>query len=268
MWSYYGSKSKVVDYYPKPKFGKVIEPFAGSARYALKYFDRDVLLVDKFETVVKTWHYLQQASKKDILGLPRLTQGLEISTLNLSEGERLLVGFMAGVAQGKPAKKVTPFAAVHFDESRKSLWVTISEQLYKIRHWKIVCGDYIDIENQEATWFIDPPYQFGGEHQYKFGNKQIDFNALGEWCKSRKGHSIVCETTRANWLPFKAMKQIQGVANSFTTEAIWSNYPTDYDFQQQSLFAMAQPNTASSGLFEGEGVLPAVVNFQQGSEPA
>ena len=49
MWSYYGGKSKVVDYYPTPKQSKIIEPFAGSARYALKWFDRDVLLVDKFD---------------------------------------------------------------------------------------------------------------------------------------------------------------------------------------------------------------------------
>ncbi len=53
MFSYYGSKSKVVDLYPSPKFGKIIEPFAGSARYSLKYFDRDVLLVDKWEVIIK-----------------------------------------------------------------------------------------------------------------------------------------------------------------------------------------------------------------------
>ena len=31
MFSYYGSKSKIVDYYPPPKHKKIIEPFAGSA---------------------------------------------------------------------------------------------------------------------------------------------------------------------------------------------------------------------------------------------
>jgi len=33
MFSYYGSKSKIVDYYPPPKHKRIIEPFAGSARY-------------------------------------------------------------------------------------------------------------------------------------------------------------------------------------------------------------------------------------------
>jgi site-specific DNA-adenine methylase len=239
VFSYYGSKSKVVHLYPKPKFGKIIEPFAGSARYSLKYFDCDVLLVDKFETIVRTWRYLQQASEKDILGLPRLTQGLDISTLNLSEEERLFVGFMAGVAQGKPAKRVTPFAAVHFDESRKSLWVTIAEQLYKIRHWTIIQGDYQDILNEQATWFIDPPYQHGGEHQYRFGNKQLDFQSLSEWCKSRDGQAIVCENTKADWLPFYPLRKIQGVANTDTIEAIWSNCKHDYMATQPILFTQA-----------------------------
>ena len=29
MFSYYGSKSKIVHLYPTPKFDKIIEPFAG-----------------------------------------------------------------------------------------------------------------------------------------------------------------------------------------------------------------------------------------------
>lgn len=69
MWSYYGSKSKVINLYPPPKFGKVIEPFAGSARYALKYFDRDVLLVDKHDAIVKIWKWLQVCSKDGVFSI-------------------------------------------------------------------------------------------------------------------------------------------------------------------------------------------------------
>ena len=60
----------------------------------------------------------------------------------------------------------------------------------------------VDLENEEATWFIDPPYQFGG-HEYKCSNKQIDFAKLAEWCEDRNGQAIVCENTKATWLPFK-----------------------------------------------------------------
>jgi site-specific DNA-adenine methylase len=37
MFSYYGSKSKIIDHYPAPKFNKIIEPFAGSARYLASF---------------------------------------------------------------------------------------------------------------------------------------------------------------------------------------------------------------------------------------
>ena len=236
MWSYYGSKSKIVDYYPRPKHKKVIEPFAGSARYALKYWENDVLLVDRFDVVCKVWKWLQQCSRKDITGLPRLTKGMDIRTLGLTDDELNFVGFMAGVAQGKPRMKVSPFAAIHFEEARKSKYETVADQLHKIKHWEIRCGCYTDIVNEDATWFIDPPYQFGGQHQYQFGNKHLDFEKLGEWRKERLGQTIVCENTKATWLPFKPMKTIQGAANSFTTEGLWSNERTAYDDVQTSLF--------------------------------
>jgi site-specific DNA-adenine methylase len=75
MFSYYGSKSKIVDYYPPPKHKRIIEPFAGSARYSLKYWQNDVLLVDKYPVIVEVWNYLKNASEQDILKLPRLERG-------------------------------------------------------------------------------------------------------------------------------------------------------------------------------------------------
>ena len=236
MFSYYGSKSKIVNYYPPPKHKLIIEPFAGSARYSLKYWKHDVLIVDKFEVVVNVWKWLQKCSYNDIAKLPRLTNGLDIRTLNLTEEELNFVGFIAGVAQGKPSMKVSPFAAIHFEEAKKNKYETIAEQLHKIKHWEIVCDDYRNIKNKEATWFIDPPYQYGGQHQYKFNNKSINFEHLSEWCKSRNGQAIVCENTKADWMPFKPMVELQGAANTNTTEAIWSNIPTNYDNEQLNLF--------------------------------
>ena len=69
MFSYYGSKSKIVDYYPPPKHKRIIEPFAGSARYSLKYWQNDVLLVDKYPVIVEVWSYLKNASEADILNV-------------------------------------------------------------------------------------------------------------------------------------------------------------------------------------------------------
>ena len=238
MFSYYGSKSKVVDLYPSPKFGKIIEPFAGSARYSLKYFDRDVLLVDKYQVVVDVWHYLQQASPADILKLPKMQKGDDIRKYGLSEGETLLLSFLSTGGTSTPGWTVSEFG--EYEHGNQNVYKRIAKELYKIKHWKIVCGDYKDIENQEACYFIDPPYQVGGA-SYKFS--KIDYSFLAEWCRSRNGQVIVCENTKADWLPFYAMKKIQGTNNTNTTEAIWSNYRHDFQAVQSSMFS-TPPNKA------------------------
>jgi site-specific DNA-adenine methylase len=227
MFSYYGSKSKVVHLYPRPEYGKIIEPFAGSARYALRWFDRDVLLVDKYEVIVKVWKYLQQASPADIMGLPEPEYKESIANCNLAEGERLLLGFLVARGVAYPQKIVQQFSDIRDAKAQ------IAKNLFKIRHWKIQQGSYDAIPNEHATWFIDPPYQIGGQH-YQKGNGAIDFLELAQWSQSRQGQVIVCENTKADWLPFHAMREMSG-AYSETTEAIWSNRPTDFDFQQYSL---------------------------------
>ncbi len=226
MFSYYGSKSKVVDLYPSPKFDRIIEPFAGSARYSLKYFDHDVLLVDKWEVIVKIWHYLQQATPADIMGLPEPKYKESIEGFNLSEGERLLMGFLVARGVAHPQKIVQQFSDIAAAKKQ------ISSQLYKIKHWKIIQGSYSEIKNQNATWFIDPPYQFGGDHYHENG---VDFLSLGSWCKTRDGQVIVCENTKADWLPFYPMREMSG-AYTKTTEAIWSNLTHDYQSRQEAMF--------------------------------
>jgi site-specific DNA-adenine methylase len=37
MFSYYGTKKRIVNKYPEPKYDKIIEPFCGAAQYSLKY---------------------------------------------------------------------------------------------------------------------------------------------------------------------------------------------------------------------------------------
>ena len=230
MFSYYGSKSKIINCYPPPKHSKIIEPFAGSARYSLKYWQNDVLLVDKYPVIISTWKYLQSASSNDILGLPFMQKGDSIRNYpNLSKDEINLLSFLvcAGSSGGRMNVGSMDGINVEYDLKR------IAKEIYKIKHWKIKLGSFDEIDNVEATWFIDPPYQFGG-HEYKFSNKQIDFINLAEWCKSRNGQAIVCENTKADWLPFKPMKEMQGTMFK-TTEAIWSNHKTNYDAVQLSL---------------------------------
>jgi site-specific DNA-adenine methylase len=233
MFSYYGSKSKIVNLYPPPKHDRIIEPFAGSARYSLKYWQKDVLLVDKYDVVVTIWQWLQKCSTNDIMKLPKLTKGLDIRTLNLSEEERLFLGMVIAGGSLQPRFTVSPFG--DYEHGNQNLYKNVAQNLHKIKHWTVQLGTYDEIPNFEATWFIDPPYQCGGEY-YRFSSKELDFEHLGRWCMNRSGHVIVCENTKANWLPFKPMQKIQGVGNTNTVEAIWSNQITNYDNEQGVLF--------------------------------
>ena len=230
MFSYYGSKSKIVDYYPPPKHKKIIEPFAGSARYSLKYWQNDVLLLDKYPVIVNVWNYLKNASEEDILKLPRLTEGQNVDDFDLTEDEKILMGFIVQGATTGMRKTVSFRNSTNRPNFINHQIKSIAGNLYKVRHWEIKLGNYDELENIEATWFIDPPYQFGGEH-YPMSNKSIDYIKLADWCKSRNGQVIVCENTKADWMEFKPITKMKGSIYS-TTEAIWSNVKTNYDNEQ------------------------------------
>jgi len=236
MWSYYGAKTNVVQYYPKPVFNKIREPFCGSARYSLRYWENDILLMDKYPVIVKLWKWLQQCSPNDILSLPRRVnpgQSLNDFTFDCEEA-KLLMGFLIKKGVERPAVTPTKWAIVHRPNFTNYSLKRIAENLFKIKHWKVELGSYETMLNEEATWFIDPPYQFGGQ-AYVHGSKKINFDDLAVWSREREGQIIVCENNKATWLDFKPMSIHHGSTGA-TTECIWSNLPTQYDMQQQKLF--------------------------------
>ena len=236
MWSYYGAKTNIVDLYPKPKHDLIIEPFAGSARYALKYFEKDIILIDRYHVITDIWKWLQMCSPNDILSLPRFKQGDNINdhTYNCVE-ERYLCGFLVGFGFADPRKTATPRLR-HRPNAMNYTINKIAGDLHKIKHWTIINGSYneADAENISATRFIDPPYIVGGQ-VYKFGNNKIDYIDLGAYCKSRNGQTIVCESSNAKWLPFVPLKT-QHVRSGYYAEGIWTNYHTHFDNVQQKLW--------------------------------
>lgn len=235
MWSYYGSKTNLVSHYPTPKHHKIIEPFAGAARYSLEHFENDILLVDKYDVIVNIWNWLKQCSPNDILTLPRFEHGERYSDYNFDCIEqRNFVSFIHGCGDATPRNKPTKRLTVTRPNHVNFSYSRVANNLFKIKHWNIIHADYESIENTKATWFIDTPYQFGGE-AYFHSNKKLDYDKLGPWCKSRMGQIIVCENTKATWLDFKPMLQQRGSLKR-TTEAIWTNEKSAFDYEQQKLF--------------------------------
>lgn len=224
MWSYYGSKSKVVKKYPEPTRDIIIEPFAGSARYSLLYWERDIILIDKYNVIIRMWKWLQECSPTDILSLPKMMPGETTDDFNFDCIEaKWLMGFMVQQGVNAPRKTVSKVfgggkmgKVIERDKQR------VADNLHKIRHWKFIQGDYRSVYNLDATWFIDPPYQHGGQYyRSSVSNKHIDFPKLAEWSKSRNGQVIVCENTKADWMEFKPLAEMQGSKNR-TTEAMWT----------------------------------------------
>ena len=210
MFNYFGSKTKLIKYYPKPKYNKIIEPFCGSARYSLAYPQHEIYINDLNPRIAKIWEYLINVDVARIEELPELEIGERVS------------GQLANVGNCKNGSdKVTKWGYGHngFGVHKKK----ILKHLLNIRHWKISCLDYKEIPNEEATWFVDPPYQEQG-HNY-FGYDELNFEELGEWCKSRLGQVIVCEQDNANWLPFINLKiksnYLTGVHKKTRMEKVW-----------------------------------------------
>ncbi len=220
MWSYYGSKSKIAYYYPAPKHNTIIEPFAGAARYSLFYAkpETQVILCDKYQVVADLWRFLiERATPESILNLPILEPKENLDNYALLKEEKYLIGFFLNNGSAQPKKSPAKFNSWNAAKRQE-----IADNLQKIKHWKIFCGTYQDVPNENATWFIDPPYQTQGKwYQSSVNNKSINYADLADYCKTRSGQVIVCENIEAKWLPFKPLVSFHGQLHR-KTEAIWT----------------------------------------------
>lgn len=215
MFSYYGSKSKIVKKYPAPTHGQIIEPFAGSAQYSFIYWDRDVWINDLHKPVYELWCWLiQDATADAILKLPTFNPKERI---DMEPGpERTLVAFESNMGTETPRNVAGKFNRWHRNGRQR-----LADNIHKVKHWKVTNIDYRDLPDDDATWFIDPPYQFGG-HEYKEGGNGFDYVACRQFCETRRGQVMVCENTKADWMDFKPLVNIYG-QRFHTTEALWTN---------------------------------------------
>lgn len=220
MFSYFGGKNSLVHLYPKPLHESIIEPFCGAAGYSCTYFDHDVWINDLDPSIYGIWKYLRQASKQDIRSLPEIRKGESLKDCkHLSKAERDLLGFAVSFNVPTARFIMTGWAA------RSNLIRLTKNRLLKfvgkISHWTITNFSYDYLDNEKATWYIDPPYQEMGIH-YRFKSTDIDFKHLGKWCRQRMGQVIVCEGGDADWLPFKPLRDFRRIRRSDRyKELIW-----------------------------------------------
>ncbi len=174
------------------------------------------------------WQFLIRASKSDVLALP-----LEFTDLDdvqgLSQEEKWFIGYWINGVNARPSTRWASWAR-NAHQTKSLYWGATARQLVadavpKIKHWKISRCDYSQVPNQVATYFVDPPYQLGGE---SYVCQPASFADLGAWCRSRHGQVIACEQEGATWLPFTPLgvkpKGAPGHRKSrgqYTAEVIW-----------------------------------------------
>lgn len=222
LFPFYGSKWRDAKRYPPPHDGIVVEPFAGSAGYSTYYAPERVVLVDADPIIVEVWRYLIGVKPSEIRSLPDLHPGQSTDDLHLPQAAKWLIGFWLNRGSAQPKKTQTAFSSrtdrgqlVWGERARER----IANEIEGIRRWKILHGSYMEVPRQNATWFVDPPYIDKGRF-YRY--RDVDHVALGAWCRTLPGRTIVCEQAGAVWLPFRPLATIKSMRGT-SQEVVWTN---------------------------------------------
>lgn len=220
LFCYYGAKWRAARLYPRPRHDVIIEPFAGSAGFSLLNHRADVRLFDVDEAVVGVWRYLLRVSSREILALPDIIDEIP---QDLPQEARWLIGFWLNKGCERP--RLTPSSWMRSGRYPGSFWgervrLRIAGSLPFIRHWRVEQRSYETIDDVEACWFIDPPYQGAAGRHYK--HSEVDYQVLAAWVRARRGQVIACDADGADWLPFKPLASVKGL-RAHTHEVVWTN---------------------------------------------
>ena len=216
FFKYFGSKWRASGLYPEPLLDTIVEPFAGSAGYSLRYPHKEVILNEIDPVVFSIWKYLIGVKESEIEQLPDLGEDQSVDELDVCQEARDLIGFWINVGISTPRKRMCSWAK----NSTNLFWgpkvrKRIVGQLPHIRHWRVYNLDYKDLPDfGVATWYIDPPYVGKLGFEYIYGPNQIDYDHLSKWCRSRRGRVIVSEGEGAKWLPFEELGYFNGAKNT------------------------------------------------------
>lgn len=214
FFKWFGGKWNASKHYPTPTGEVIIEPFAGSACYSLRYFDKKVIIAEKDPHLNALWKWLiHEATESDVMSIPvGLEVGYDIRNLGLSPGQSLLV------KSWQRTNNVGNCWTVSSWGNKPGQWtessrLRVANQLHLIKHWEVKdCGLELmegtssngDLEG--VTWFVDPPYQ----NNYQYRNPlPISYQQLGKLISSLNGQIICCEAicpktgTIPNYLPFE-----------------------------------------------------------------
>lgn len=231
-FNYFGRKARIAGLYPRPDHDTIIEPFAGSAAYALHsdHWLKNVILIERHPDIAELWRWLisPTTNAATILELPDMPASAALDDETRPTLEELGFG-----PPGSPSRTLASLSSpsADFRKSVVSSWMAkgwpslrsrIAGSIHKVKHWQLIEGDYREAPDIEATWFIDPPYQKIA-HGYESDRTDINFTELAQWCLSRPGQLIVCEESGADWLPFEPLTAKKTLNATDTLEVVYTN---------------------------------------------
>lgn len=211
MFYYYGGKARIAGRYPAPEYPTVIEPFAGAAGYSMHHLRKGnierAILIEKDPRVVELWQRLLSMTPEEVLAIPIPDVGSETSdffymTTATSNG--------VAVSRRMTVTKRMPELVEMMRRRVAGLLPFVQGRV------EVIHGDYRQVDAEEATWFIDPPYQphidkatsantrcaQGLGYAKGCDASCLDFTSLARWCRNRPGQVLVVEQEGADWLPF------------------------------------------------------------------
>lgn len=233
LFKWFGSKWSSSKIMPSPRYGRIVEPFAGSAGYSIRYSHLDVTICESNEHIKRLWTWLiQESSTQLVMDIPiNIPEGTDIRRIGLSYGQQLLLKNWQRTNNVGNCWTVSPWG------NKPGQWTAntrsrVANECYLVKHWRIM-SDYTEATEStlEATWFIDPPYQFN----YQYGNRPVDYMALAESVKRLNGQVIVCEAvcpktgSVPQWLPFaqfasRVTSRRKEGCNTHSKELIYEQY--------------------------------------------
>jgi len=238
MFHYYGTKRNLASAYPPPDYPLIIEPFAGSAAYAVHHLRINpglrARLFEKNPRVFDVWQRILTMTPADVLALPAPRSGeWTRDFLYMTTEYSNAIAHCRGVT-------ITPRMEASIPRMLKEMAWTLRLVQGRV---DIVLGDYRDAGDTEATWFIDPPYQTSDkEERTAKGNgygdysaDKLNFDQLRDWSQSRPGQIIVAEQHGADWLPFVPLRYQGDSQGQRKLEVWWTNRPPRTLFDEESL---------------------------------
>ena len=207
LFKWFGSKWSTSKYYPAPMHDVIVEPFAGSAGYALRHHEKQVILAEANTHIRRLWEWLiEDATSTSILDIPvNIPEGTDIRKLGLSEGQALLL------KNWQRTNNVGDCWTISSWGNKPGQWTEntrarVADEHSFVKHWQVYDDAYLLMSDatRERTWFIDPPYQFN----YQYRATPIDYARLSDDINHLQGQIVVCEAVCQktgqvpSWLPF------------------------------------------------------------------